>query len=77
MIISHIHDEYQQEILERANYLNYSHYGRSLGTQLNPNSDQITITGTTQWFHLLHKLGLGVDSRFIRHGNPNDGCDKQ
>jgi hypothetical protein len=64
------YDEYQQEILERANYLNYSHYGRSLGTQLNPNSDQITFQ--TQWFPF-SQVGLGVDSRFIRHGNPNDG----
>jgi hypothetical protein len=64
------YSDYEDEILSRANYLNYTHYGRSLGTQLNPNSDQISLLAQ---LHLLPRLGLGIDSRLIRHGNPNEG----
>ncbi|MDR0597695.1 MAG: capsule assembly Wzi family protein, partial [Treponema sp.] len=51
------------------NYLNYSHMGRNLGTDLEPNSDRISIR--TAW-RTLPNLDLSFNAYFTRHANASD-----
>ena len=56
----------------KPNYLNYTHLGRNIGPDLEPNSDRISVR--TYW-----APHPGVDVSFalylIRHGNISDGLD--
>jgi hypothetical protein len=54
---------------EKPNYLNYSHMGRNLGTDLEPNSDRISVR--TAW-RTLPNLDLSLGAYFTRHGNASD-----
>jgi hypothetical protein len=54
------------------NYLNYSHMGRNLGTDLEPNSDRISVR--TTW-RTLPNLDLSFGAWFTRHANASDGAD--
>ena len=52
-----------------VDFLSYTHAGKNLGSILDPNSDQITLTvflTPTDW------LDLDVWGRFIRHGNASE-----
>jgi hypothetical protein len=51
------------------NYLNYSHMGRNLGTNLEPNSDRISVR--TSW-RTLPNLDLSLSAYFVRHANASD-----
>ncbi|MDR1248772.1 MAG: capsule assembly Wzi family protein [Treponema sp.] len=51
------------------NYLNYSHMGRNLGTDLEPNSDRISVR--TSW-RTLPNLDLSLGAYFTRHANASD-----
>jgi hypothetical protein len=54
---------------EKPNYLNYSHMGRNLGTDLKPNSDRISVR--TAW-RTLPNLDLSLGAYFTRHANASD-----
>jgi hypothetical protein len=54
---------------EKPNYLNYSHMGRNLGTDLEPNSDRISVR--TTW-RTLPNLDLSLGAYFTRHANASD-----
>jgi hypothetical protein len=54
------------------NYLNYTHLGRNLGPDLEPNSDRISVR--SYWNPLTH-VDLNVSAYFIRHGNASEGLD--
>jgi hypothetical protein len=51
------------------NYLNYSHMGKNLGTDLEPNSDRISVR--TAW-RTLQNLDLSLGAYFTRHANASD-----
>jgi hypothetical protein len=51
------------------NYLNYSHMGRNLGTDLEPNSDRISVR--TSW-RTLPNLDVSLGAYFTRHANASD-----
>jgi hypothetical protein len=51
------------------NYLNYSHMGRNLGTDLQPNSDRISVR--TTW-RTLPNLDLSLGAYFTRHANASE-----
>jgi hypothetical protein len=51
------------------NYLNYSHMGRNLGTDLEPNSDRISVR--TSW-QTLPTLDVSLGAYFTRHANASD-----
>jgi hypothetical protein len=53
----------------KPNYLNYSHMGRNLGTDLEPNSDRISVR--TSW-RTLPNLDLSLNAYFTRHANASD-----
>jgi hypothetical protein len=53
----------------QPNYLDYSHAGRNLGADLDPNSDRVTIRTTWRTHPSLDITLLGY---FSRHGNASD-----
>jgi hypothetical protein len=55
------------------NYLNYSHMGRNLGTNLEPNSDRISVR--TAW-RTLPNLDLSLSAYLTRHANASDNVPK-
>ena len=52
-----------------ANYLDYSHVGKNLGADLEPNSDRISVRSA---WKTLPNLELGLSAYFIRHGNASE-----
>jgi hypothetical protein len=54
---------------EKPNYLNYSHMGRNLGTNLEPNSDRISVR--TAW-RTLPNLDLSLSAYLTRHASASD-----
>ncbi|MCL2764391.1 MAG: hypothetical protein FWD40_03825 [Treponema sp.] len=54
------------------NYLNYTHMGRSLGTDLPPNSDRVLLK--TNW-RVFSNLQFNVSAYLTRHGNASAGRD--
>jgi hypothetical protein len=53
-----------------VDFLSYTHAGENLGSILDPNSDQITLSAyltPTEW------LDMDLWARFIRHGNASEG----
>ena len=57
----------------RPNYLNYTHMGRNLGPDLEPNSDRFSIR--TLW-NFLPNMDMNVSAYLIRHGNASDSARK-
>ena len=61
------------------NYLNYTHMGRNIGPELEPNSDRISLR--TRW-GIIRNLDINVSAYMIRHGNasadhsPNNHLDQ-
>jgi hypothetical protein len=53
----------------KPNYLNYSHMGRNLGTDLEPNSDRISVR--TSW-RTLPNLDVSLGAYLTRHANASD-----
>ena len=51
------------------NYFNYSHLGRNLGTDLQPNSDRVSVRATVR---LLDELNLKLRAGLQRHGNASE-----
>ena len=51
------------------NYENYTHYGKNLGTTLDPNSDRINIKLR---FEPISGLRISLSDTFIRHANVNE-----
>jgi hypothetical protein len=54
------------------NYFNYSHMGRNLGTDLEPNSDRFILKSL---WRTLPDLDLSLSFYFTRHGNPSLDAD--
>ncbi|MDR3138127.1 MAG: capsule assembly Wzi family protein [Treponema sp.] len=59
---------------DKPNYVVYSHKGRSLGTDLEPNSDRIVIKSL---WRTLPNLNLSLLAYFTRHGNPSLDADME
>jgi hypothetical protein len=57
-------------IANKPNFYNYSHMGRSLGSDLKPNSDRLSFG--SDW-RLLPGLELGLSAYLTRHGNASEG----
>jgi len=55
------------------NILNYTHYGRNIGPDLEPNSDRFSLR--SNW-GVIRNLDVNISSYLIRHGNASDGRDK-
>jgi hypothetical protein len=55
-----------------ANYGTYSHLGRSLGTDLPPDSHRISIRASRQ---MIRNLDLSASMYFTQHGNPSIGVE--
>jgi hypothetical protein len=53
-------------------YSNYTHRGESLGPDLRPNSDRLTVQGT---FRPLKNLDVTFRGRLMRHGNASEGVE--
>jgi len=51
------------------NYQDYSHAGKNLGPDLEPNSDRISVRST---WKTLPSFDLGVSAYFTRHGNASE-----
>ena len=49
-----------------GNYLNYTHMGRNLGPDLEPNSDRFSVRST---WRILKNIELNVSAYLTRHGN--------
>jgi len=58
----------------RPNYLNYTHMGRNLGAELEPNSDRISLR--TLW-GITPNIDIGICGYFKRHGNASVGNYKR
>jgi hypothetical protein len=54
------------------NYFNYSHMGRNLGTDMEPNSDRISVR--SNW-RTLPNIDLSISAYFTRHGNASEGAN--
>ncbi|MDL2229824.1 hypothetical protein LJC14_06195 [Treponema sp. OttesenSCG-928-L16] len=61
------YDDPLSPIDPEVNYVNYSHMGRNLGGELQPNSDRISIR--TRWKTFDKDLNLTGRFYFTRHGN--------
>jgi hypothetical protein len=57
-------------VWQNPNHLNYSHLGRNIGPDLEPNSDRVSIR--TNW-HINKSIDLNLSAYFTRHGNATDG----
>ncbi len=55
-----------------VNYFNYTHLGRGLGTDLEPNSDRLSVRATLR---LLEPLSLKLRAGVQRHGNASEDVD--
>ena len=55
------------------NNLNYTHLGRNIGPDLEPNSDRISLR--TAW-NIIPPVDFNLRGYLIRHGNASDGLDK-
>ncbi|MDR2102959.1 MAG: hypothetical protein LBP42_02530 [Treponema sp.] len=62
-------DRYNPDI---PNYVVYSHKGRNLGADLEPNSDRIILKSL---WRTLPNLDLSLSAYFTRHGNPSLDAD--
>ncbi len=61
---------YTHSAYRDVDFLSYTHAGENLGSILDPNSDQITLSAfltPTEW------LNMDLWARFIRHGNASEG----
>jgi len=56
----------------KPNYLNYTHKGRNLGPDLQPNSDRFSLR--TVW-QFLPNLDINASAYFMRHGNASADKD--
>lgn len=54
----------------QPNYFNYTHRGKNLGTDLEPNSDRLKLSLARA---LLPELNLTLSGYFTRHGNASEG----
>lgn len=52
------------------NYFNYTHRGKNLGTDLEPNSDRIKLSFSRSLFT---ELNISFSGYFTRHGNASEG----
>jgi hypothetical protein len=52
------------------NYLNYTHMGRNLGPDLQPNSDRFSIRSS---FRFIPNLDIRLSAYLTRHGNASEG----
>ncbi|MCL2758641.1 MAG: hypothetical protein FWD22_00280 [Treponema sp.] len=59
--------------LRKPNYLNYTHIGRNIGPDLEPNSDRISLR--TLW-DIVPSVRLNINGYFTRHGNASEGREK-
>lgn len=57
---------------EKPNYYNYTHLGRGLGADLDPNSDRLWLRAA---FGLVDGLELRLSGLLRRHGNASEGVD--
>lgn len=57
---------------KELNYDNYTHMGKNLGTNLNPNSDRINLR---LQFEPVDSLKITLTDTFIRHANINESVD--
>ncbi|MCL2245379.1 MAG: hypothetical protein FWC03_13085, partial [Treponema sp.] len=53
-----------------GNYLNYTHLGRNIGPDLEPNSDRIFLRGNIR---ILSNLEVNISGFLMRHGNASEG----
>ena len=53
-----------------ANYLNYTHLGRNIGPDLEPNSDRISVRSS---WKTIPSIDLNLSVYFTRHGNASEG----
>ena len=53
-----------------GNFLNYTHMGRNIGPDLEPNSDRISLR--TRW-NVINNLDFYFTGYMIRHGNASEG----
>jgi len=56
-------------VIPPVNYQDYSHAGKNLGPDLEPNSDRISLRST---WKTLPNLDLGFSAYFTRHGNASE-----
>lgn len=57
---------------KQPNYLNYTHLGRNLGSELEPNSDRISVR--TYW-NTVPGVDLSLSVYLTRHGNASEGLE--
>lgn len=57
---------------DAVNYYNYTHLGRGLGSDLQPNSDRVSARIS---FRLIPNLDLSLSGSFQRHGNASEDGD--
>jgi hypothetical protein len=55
---------------EKSNYWNYTHLGKNLGAELEPNSDRFSLRSS---WRTLPDIDVSVSAYFIRHGNASTG----
>lgn len=68
---THITESYSDRYKAGApNYFNYTHRGKNLGPDLEPNSDLLTLSLVKS---LLPELEICLNGYFTRHGNASDG----
>ena len=58
----------------QANYQDYSHAGKNLGPNLNPNSDRVNLRAS---WKALYNIDLGFIAYFTRHGNASENRIKE
>lgn len=67
---THINDDRERRYTVGApNYLSYTNQGRSLGADLEPNSDRLSLRAA---FRLIPNLDLSLRAGLQRHGNASD-----
>ncbi|OHE73088.1 MAG: hypothetical protein A2413_18845 [Treponema sp. RIFOXYC1_FULL_61_9] len=60
-------DRYSEDY---PNYFNYSHLGRSLGADLEPNSDRLSVRSS---WKIARGVEVGANAALYRHGNASEG----
>ncbi|MCL2719887.1 MAG: hypothetical protein FWD47_00930 [Treponema sp.] len=55
-----------------GNFLNYTHMGRNIGPDLDPNSDRISVRS---YWKVIPNLNVNLSAYLIRHGNASAGKD--
>lgn len=63
-------NRYNSQGKQYPNYLNYTHLGRNLGPDLEPNSDRISVRS---YWNPFTNVDLNISAYFTRHGNASEG----